>query len=256
MIGSAAEIRVFSELSRVNERGEVVAADRGMGTKPREILSPAVVRNAFASFHILVDAKATEKWSLYIGENPEKALKVSIYREEFAGGVPVRLVAATQPVTGAGPAVIWLDLWVDEHAAVERVKIEPELQVDGAADWITYPMEVRVLSTVARAGGSEGLRVASPEASSDTSGLAALAAWLCQAKTVGVVVKDGPPTVSGFLVRNAAQDSGMMPVSQDQDWLWLATKAADRKAWCKAPARPAGMGSEWYLRIRDRLKGK
>src|SRR5437667_9059574 len=45
-------VNVYSEFLRVNPRGEILAADAT--PKPREILSPAVVRNGFASFQIVV----------------------------------------------------------------------------------------------------------------------------------------------------------------------------------------------------------
>jgi len=249
----AAEIRVFSEFSRLTESGEVLDADRGgPDTKPREILSPAIARNALASFHILVDAKPEQKWSLYVGENPEKALAVTIYREVYANGIPVGLEKIDPPFRGAGKAIVWLDLWAARNAKVERVKIEPELQIEGVSDWVNYPMEVRIMSTVVP--DVPRTPVAASVGASDAPGLANLAAWLCKTPaTSGRDAAQRGPTVANFLMRNATQDKAMLQASAEVDWLWLATKASDRRAWCRAPARPAEASAEWYLKVRDRL---
>ena len=55
-----------------------------------------------------------------------------------------------------------MDLWVDANAPVRRVKIEPQVGIDG--DWVTYPMEVRVMEaggagiSGCRSGGREPAR--------------------------------------------------------------------------------------------------
>ena len=57
-------------------RGEVIAPEA-----PREILSPAVVRNGFTSFQVVVEAPAEAKWWLFVGQNPENSVKLTMYRE-------------------------------------------------------------------------------------------------------------------------------------------------------------------------------
>jgi hypothetical protein len=125
-------VNVYSELARITPAGVVEG-------HPREILSPALVRNGFTSFQIVVRAPVGGPWSLYIGENPEGVLKPAVYRR-----VGERLEPATLPVDGNGVAVFWMDLWTPAEAPVRRIKIEPQLWYGG--EWITYPMEVRVMS--------------------------------------------------------------------------------------------------------------
>jgi len=55
-------LRVLSEFQRVDPFGDVVAVDRTVN--PREILSPAVARNAFASFHVAVSVPEREPFEL------------------------------------------------------------------------------------------------------------------------------------------------------------------------------------------------
>ena len=50
------------------------------------------------------------------------------------------------PYSGESSQVLWMDLWLDANALVRRVKIEPQVGIDG--DWVTYPMEVRVMEPV------------------------------------------------------------------------------------------------------------
>src|ERR1700743_2021236 len=96
----AQSLKVYSEFARINERGIVLAP-----AIPREILSPAVVRNGFTSFQVVVKvAPETEYW-LYVGENPERALKVTVYRE-----VDGKLEKISLPFAGKSPQIFWMDL--------------------------------------------------------------------------------------------------------------------------------------------------
>ena len=47
-----------------------------------------------------------------------------------------------------------MDLWTRRDAPVERIKVEPEIHIDD--DWVIYPIEVRVLDTVAPDAPSTG----------------------------------------------------------------------------------------------------
>ncbi|MEO8026814.1 MAG: hypothetical protein ABI823_10080 [Bryobacteraceae bacterium] len=251
----AAEIRVFSDLTRVGPNGMVLEIDRGRATKPREILSPAAVRNGFTSFHVFIDAAPTEPWTLYVGQNPDKSASVDLYRVEFEGSTPVRFIHSEQPIEGTGPAVVWLDLFLAKDAPVDRIKIEPQLQTAGRSDWIVYPMEVRVVD--ARVPGAKRTPMdsgAGPNAAADSGAIRILARQLCagQQPEAQRSLRD-PLNPQGFLHRNFLQDLSLMRFPDDADWLWLMTKAPDRKAWCKNPVRPPDASAEWYLRIRDRL---
>jgi hypothetical protein len=56
-------------------------ADRG--GQPREILSPAVARNAWASFHVVISAPPQTTYLLYVVTNPLNACRVALYKEHF-----------------------------------------------------------------------------------------------------------------------------------------------------------------------------
>jgi hypothetical protein len=141
-------LNVYSEFVRFNSRGEVTAPEN-----PREILSPAMVRNGFTSFQILVEAKPGENYTLYVGLSPQDVVKVTMYRESGDRPQPVDL-----PFRGQGTSVFWMDVWCDRAVPVQRVKIEPELYVAG--DWVRYPMEARVMEAVVPEAG----RTAFPDA--------------------------------------------------------------------------------------------
>src|ERR1017187_5385935 len=55
-IAAAQTVTVYSEFTRVDPFGQVVRADRG-ANEPREILSPAIARNALSSFHVVVEGR-------------------------------------------------------------------------------------------------------------------------------------------------------------------------------------------------------
>src|SRR4051794_9425037 len=91
--GAAQTVEIYSEFQRPDPFGGIVGVDRGW--KPREILSPAVVRNGFASFHIAVTIPAKESYFLYVVPNPITACRVALYKEHFvktrSGWIPDRL---------------------------------------------------------------------------------------------------------------------------------------------------------------------
>jgi hypothetical protein len=153
----AQSLRVYSEFVSFDAAGEPAVPK-----EPREILSPAIVRNGFTSFQIVVEQPADRHWTLYVGENPEGAVRVTVYRESGDKFEPVKL-----PFEGAGVAVFWMDLWAARNAVVQRIKIEPQLAVK--ADWLTYPMEVRVMDAAVpdSASGVKPLCSGAPSGASD-----------------------------------------------------------------------------------------
>jgi hypothetical protein len=107
--------------------------------EPREILSPAIARNAFSSFQVVVDVPRDTPYQLYVAQNPENAVDVTLYRENGD-----KLERVEQPVSGNTTQVFWMDLWTARDAPVQRIKVEPQLHVNN--DWVIYPMEARVMS--------------------------------------------------------------------------------------------------------------
>ncbi len=129
----AQSLSVYSDLAQIDVAGKVTVPET-----PREILSPALVRNGFNSFQVVVEAPEDAKWWIFVGQNPENAVKVTMYRESGASLTPVDL-----PYASSGTQVLWMDLWVEGNARVQRIKVEPELNVND--DWVTYPIEARVM---------------------------------------------------------------------------------------------------------------
>jgi hypothetical protein len=214
---NAQSLRVYSEFARINAAGEATAPAR-----PREILSPAIVRNGFTSFQVVVQVpKGTAYW-LYIGQNPEDAVRVTMYRESGA-----RLEKTDLPFQSSSTEILWMDVWADRTAPVRRIKIEPELNISG--DWTVYPMEARVMDAVVPDGErAEGY--ASPVDVARNS--------VCGSRLVSASINDA----ARMHFRNALQDTALAGRAPKEDLRRLV--ACDSKA----PEDP-----EWYLRIRDYL---
>jgi hypothetical protein len=251
--GQEQPLRVFSEFSRIGPDGHVVAADRGSG-QPREILSPALPRNAFSSFQVVIQLPPGTRYRLYIGQNPDDITTVTLYRPRFEKGMPVGLDRVPLPVEekmpdGVSTVVYWMDLFVSGSTLAQRAKVEPQL---GLSDrWVTYPMEIRVVEAKAPPYQPAKLSL-DGAAPADTAGLRNLHSLLCGVSLPAGTPVRTPVSVAQLLERNAAQDRSLAGEDAKQT-LWMRTGAADRQKWCKAPARPAGASAEWYLRVRDYL---
>jgi hypothetical protein len=241
---AAQDIRVLSEFRRVDNAGQIVAADH-VGS-PREILSPAVVRNAFSSFRIIVTLPHGSDVWLEFGQNPENAVAVTLY-EETAGGAlrTVPMPYKTKLPAGVGTVSVWMELWVKADAPVDRIKVEPQLYADGR--WFTYPMEVRIADPVAPAVKLTPAAAPS-DAPADSAVRTLLRERFCgdKAAATGAV----PPTIWHFTRRNAMQDLSLVSAEVARAALLKTTGAATIAQWCSAP--PASPhGPEWYLRFRD-----
>ena len=238
---AAQELRILSEFRRPDPFGGIAAPDRG--GSPREIISPAVARNAWASFHIAVTVPQGAEASLYVQQNPE-IFTLKLYREAFvktaAGWVPDGLseVKAPYAITLPDPAApvpsqttvgFWLDIWVPPNAPVRRVRVEALLRTGDL--WLQSPLEVRVFPTVAPSVFSWGGPV--PEAGERAD--AALAAVLC-----GKPASPGRPEtrIPALIRRNAIADVGIAGEKG---------KLEELRGACKTPPPDA----EWWLKVRD-----
>jgi hypothetical protein len=210
--GWAQPLSVYSEFAQINAAGEVTAPET-----PREILSPALVRNGFTSFQVVVQAPADRQWWLFVGQNPENAVKLTIYRESGDELEPVEV-----PRQSRGTEILWMDVWTAATTPVQRIKIEPELHFSDAPneDWIIYPIEARVVEA----------RVPTPALPPGS--------YLCPP-----VATPAPP-MARFQLRNAAQDFALAERVPKEELAKLLT-------FCDTPAPPRW--SENYLRIRDYL---
>lgn len=257
----AQSLRVYSELQRIGPLGEIVHIDRG--GRPREILSPAVARNGYASFHLAISVPAQSEYSLYIGQNPENAVKVSLYREIHERGIPDRLEPVAEPVTGKTGGrqedlVFWLDLWIDGDAPVRRIKVEPQLGI--GSEWVVYPMEVRVINARIPSHSSAPAALPAPSSRSDSFVYGPFNQFLCgiaEAPSAGAQ----PPTVRSLIRRNALQDmalANLLSKTQKDEvfnGLVAPTGVPTRDAFCTAVtiSAPKIATPEWYLRVRDFL---
>lgn len=220
---------VYSEFARIGPNGEVIAP-----ATPREILSPAVARNGFTSFQIVVKAPAATPWNLYVAQNPENAVRVSLYRENGNLLEPV-----TEPVRGSGTQIFWMDLWPDKDAPVRRIKVEPQLYIDN--DWVIYPMEVRIMSARIPDGVvTGGTRTLAPAE--------VMREFLCGAPTAGgakpAAGADTGITIAALQFRNAQQDRALA---------LQAPRAELQARFGACDAQPPADNPEWYFRIRDFL---
>jgi hypothetical protein len=220
----AQSVEVYSEFAQINDAGEVIAP-----ANPREILSPAVARDAVSSFQIAIQVPKGTKFLVYVGQNPDDAAKITIYRRRAGKLEPVEL-----PYSGESSQALWMDLWFDAKAPPRRVKIEPQVGVDG--DWVTYPMEVRVMepivpaSVVTTQGGTTPFEV--------------MRAFLCGTKVRPVAGKD---LVGAELIfRNVQNDVTLAALGSEA----LRDEMKKAMGGCNAnpPADP-----EFYLRLRDYL---
>jgi hypothetical protein len=253
-------VEIYSEFQRPDPFGGIVSADRGL--RPREILSPAVPRNGFASFHIAVSVPPKESYLLYVATNPLDACRVVVYREHFVrtpgGWIPDRLTELTRlPDFGAMPdpddaiegqntRVYLLDFWIPPDTRPGRFRLEVQLKVAG---WTIRPMEVRVVDArIPDLPKGEPGKAASIEQGAGAAALAALSAFLSgRSPAAGAQ----PVTVRDIIRRNVVQDMALAAsknVSQ-AEIEQRVTNLLSLNMWF----HPAPSGAEWYLKIRDFL---
>jgi len=255
----AQSLEVYSEFQRVDPFGRIVAADRAEA--PREILSPAVARNGFTTFHVVVSAPPQTNYLLYVVSNPVNACRVSLYREHFVktkdGWVPdplseVRRLpdfgAVPDPderIPGQNTRLYLLDIWIPPDAVAGRFRLEVQLKV---GYFLVKPLEIRVLD--ARIPDlTPPLKVGGPgslpgiEEPADASAAATLAQYIA-----GELAPpdDHPVTVRGIIRRNAVQDMALARLLDRSK----AGPDKMKERWSTLSGlRP--LGAERYLRIRD-----
>jgi hypothetical protein len=255
---AAQSVDVYSEFQRVDPYGEIVAPDRS--PSPREILSPGVPRNGWATFHVAVHAPANTSYLLYVMTNPRDACRVEMYKEHFsetaAGWIPDRLTALRRlPDYGFMPdpddsvpeqntRVYLLDLWIPPDSGVGRFRLEVQLKT---GTWVVRPMEIRVLEAKIPGAATND----KPEGPVHLSSLPPIAspADAAAAGALGNFLAGGPmrscpvlETVRAAICRNAEQDMALAREVAKPDtvreWWWSFNLAR-------------AMGAEWWLRMRD-----
>jgi len=250
-------LRVFSEFTRIDPFGEIVRQDRGR-TEPRHILSPGVPRNAFSSLRIAVTLDKPGKYILDIGQNPENAVKATLYKERFEkvgdqwipdGLEPVKIPYESNfsesKIPGQKTLTFWLDMWVAKGAPVDRIKVEPQLWTVYADDWFTYPMEVRILEGVIPTVPSSSASLPEIAERADRAAVLPLRAALCSEPE-----RTGSDAVNAraLIRRNALQLTALKGAAISPPLLKVA-ESANVQSWCAKAADPRG--PEWLLRFRD-----
>ena len=263
-LASAEKVHVYSPFTRIGPDGEVVKPDRGSAT-PRHILSPGVPRNAFSSFRIVVELDKPGGYFLEIAQNPENAVKATLYRENWIetpqGYIPDTLTRVSIPYQGfatdfrlPGQHVVsfWLDMWVDENAPVDRVKVEPQLWPESVKDWIIYPMEVRVQQPVVPSVDNAPLpALPALTAPADAAAFPFLQSLICGMEFKREAAEErGQSNNRQLLRRNIAQQAALAKSVDAKSLFAKAIQLPDPQPWCKKPVTPPA-GPEWYLRFRD-----
>jgi len=248
----AQSLEIYSEFQRVDPFGNIVAIDRA--EQPREILSPAVPRGGYASFHLVVSVPPKTNYLLYVATNPLDACRVDLYKEHFVkagdGWIPDTLAevhrlpdfgAMPDPdddVPGQNTRVYLLDVWIPPEANPGRFRLEAQLKV---GYWIVRPMEVRIIPARVpdgSGGHAAGRAVTLPrvEEGADAAAAAVLNDYIAGAFSPTPAES---LTVRDLIRRNAIQDMAL-----------AGSRQALEKFWKGLPPRKT-LGAEWYLRIRD-----
>jgi hypothetical protein len=248
----------------VDPFGNVVSVDRT--PQPREVLSPAVARNAFASFHIAATAPEREPFFVYVQTNPPDIFQITLYKELYvktdAGWIPdvleqVKLPAfdtlpyLPQPIPGQNTVCYWMDIWVPAKTEVQRVRLEVLMKV--GRGWIMYPMEVRVTPAVAPTIPVKKAALPPVTARADTAVYGPFRNFLCHAHEPG---RKERLSVRELIHRNAVQDLALARTLEGRGIdlraeMLRRAGTADKKEWCQSPGAAKPPGTEWFLRVRD-----
>ncbi len=263
----AQTLRLYSEFQRVDPYGDILPTDRA--AQPREILSPAVARNAFASFQVVVTAPAKTNYFLYVVTNPADQFRLALYKEQFVrtgiGWIPDTLEPVRLPCFGTMPdaevdipgqttRTYLLDVWVPPETLVRRVRLEVLLKTAG---WIVAPMEVRVAA--ARVPEVPDIAGAIPGITrrSDAAAWGPLSHYLFDSPER---VDAHALTLRDIIRRNARQDMALAqsieaaryPRAASLDVMLTAGREIVA-SWSADPTFADPQGAEWYLRVRDLL---
>ena len=232
--------RFLTEFRRVGADGEIVAAD-AIGT-PREIISPALIRNGYTSFHLVVTGPPGASFMLYIASNPDRVLRPVLHRVIGADRLePLKTLNDSGKFNDKGVSLYWLDVWTPGPTPVRRIRLEAQLNM--GQDFVITPLELRVLAGVVPAQAAPAVNARRPGHAAASS-FVLLDQTLCGAAAEPRAPAAGDAlSIMGKIMRNAGQD---MLLARKLG----AAAAADTKNWC-GPAAVDRTNPESYLSIRD-----
>lgn len=268
-VAGGLDVRVYSELRRIGPDGAPAEPD-SLG-RPREILSPAVVRQAFTSFRVVISAPAGKNFTLFLGENPENVLQTTVYKESWTqvgkAWIPDGLHKVAMPYTGMIPDAslgpeqqsvqsFWLDVYTPSQAPIRRVRLE--VQLNSGDDWLIYPMEVRIESLISPKPDFISPAVSDVRLPASETAFQHLETYLCGAKQ-----RHGasPPNGRMLIFRNAQQDvlwARMIEKAKGREavvaGMLSLLGATDAKSWCGQRGEPrAPYDPESYWKVRNWL---
>lgn len=264
----AQSVKLYSEFRRIGPEGRIVDPDDG--GRPREILSPAVARNAYISFFMAVEAPPSGSFTLYVSENPEGGIKPTLYRVEYSKfgqhvlpdkltKVPLPFVS---PVSGLNwlqrHHAFWLDIWVPPNAPIRRMRVE--VQMAYGTSWFIYPMEFRVQSIVIPSFDKPSGSLAAPAAPAQDTAALAMLNYICNRSEPG---SESVESVRHFIARNASQDVALARALEKihgrqalEAGILHILATVDPKTLCNTKPSAFTLGyeqAERYLGIRDFL---
>ena len=145
--GQHAELRIYSEFERLNAFGDLI--DETPGRTPPEIISPAVTRNSFTSFHVAVTARPGILYWFAIQSNPADTFRVRVYKESASPSSAVLDQLTEEPkatyflgvMSAMGTDVYLVDIRTPADAPVRTVRFEVLVK---EAYWVVAPMEIRI----------------------------------------------------------------------------------------------------------------
>jgi hypothetical protein len=253
------DLHLYSEFQRIKPDGSIVDADRAR--TPREIVSPALVRNGFTTFHVAVTGRPRILYWMAIQTNPADLFRVRVYREQFLeNGIPDGLVEEPKPMFFLGvmpdiPAerttqAYLLDIWTPANTPVDRVRFEVLVKT---GDWVVTPLEARVIA--ARVPDLPKSECCSTLPPPDRPADAAAWSPLFSALAGGSIAPPPEPgTVRSIILRNALQDAALIrsfdaaTKARLLDRLWPAMLT-------RLPIGPVSLrgDAEEYLTFRSRI---
>jgi hypothetical protein len=256
----AQELYVKSEFLRTGADGKIISPDKT--DRPREILSPALARNGFASYFLTANLPAGTEYSLDVGQNPEDSVRVVFYKQLYnPNGVPDRLQKVDLPIQGKSSKeenlTFWVDFWVDNNAPVRRLKIEVQLWVGDR--WVLYPMEARIIPAQIPPFQLKFWGLPAPEARTDSAIISPWRDHLC--RPLKNEFQPSETTIRLLQQRNIQQDVALAKKLGRDVTLKAFVNAgippelALPDAWCAAPPDSwrGPLPTEWYLKLRHHL---